>query len=66
MITFLGITMSYEAVAFLLLFLASEILAVSPWKDNSLVQFILRMALMVKPMRREDEKLQRIRETLRQ
>lgn len=66
MITFLGITLSYEAVAFLLLFLASEILAVSPWKDNSLVQFILRVALLAKPYRNEDEKVNRIRETLRQ
>ena len=66
MITFLGIQLSYEAAAFLLLFIASEFLAVSPWKDNSLVQFILRIALLVKPMRREDDKLEKIRQTLRQ
>lgn len=67
MITILGITITYEALCFFLLFIASEVIGTSPkLKENSVAQFIVRAAFYLKPLRREDDKLNRIRESLRQ
>lgn len=67
MITILGITLTYETAAFLLLFIASEVIGTNPkLKENSVAQLILKSASLVKPLRKEDNKLKQIRDTLRQ
>ena len=65
MLTILGIKVSYEALAFLALFLGSEIIGASKLKDNSIVQLILSGINALKPLRKEDDKLQQIKDTLK-
>ena len=65
MLTFLGIKVSYEALAFLALFLGSEIIGASKLKDNSVVQLILSGINALKPLRKEDDQIQRIKDTLK-
>lgn len=65
MIEAFGIKLSYEAVAFFVLFISSEVLGASKAKDNSLVQLIIRFANSVRPFRKEDDTLQKIKELLR-
>ena len=65
MITILGIKVSYEALAFLALFLGSEIIGASKLKDNSVVQLILSGVNALKPLRKEDDQIQRIKDTFK-
>ena len=65
MLTFLGIKVSYEALAFLALFLGSEIIGTSKLKDNSVVQLILSGINALKPLRKEDDQIQRIKDTFK-
>jgi hypothetical protein len=65
MITILGIKVSYEALAFLALFLGSEIIGASKLKDNGVVQLILSGINALKPLRKEDDQIQRIKDTLK-
>ena len=65
MITLLGIKVSYETLAFLALFLGSEIIGASKLKENSVVQLILGGINALKPLRKEDDQLQRIKDTLK-
>lgn len=65
MITFLGIKVSYEALAFLALFLGSEVIGASKLKDNSVVQLILSGINALKPLRKEDDQIQRIKDTFK-
>ena len=65
MITILGIKVSYEALAFLALFLGSEIVGASKLKENSIVQLILGGINALKPLRKEDDQIQRIKDTLK-
>jgi hypothetical protein len=65
MITILGIKVSYEALAFLALFLGSEIIGASKLKDNSVVQLILSGINALKPLRKEDDQIQRIKDTFK-
>jgi hypothetical protein len=65
MLTFLGIKVSYEALAFLALFLGSEIIGASKLKDNSVVQLILSGINALKPLRKEDDQIQRIKDTFK-
>jgi hypothetical protein len=66
MVTFLGITLTYEALAFFLLFLVSEAVGANPkLKDNSVVQLIVRLATLSKGFRKEDDKIEEIKRTLR-
>ena len=64
MITILGIKVSYEALAFFALFIGSEIIGNSKLKENSVVQVILRGIEAIKPHRKEDDKIQTIKDTL--
>jgi hypothetical protein len=66
MIEILGIKFTYEALTFLVLFTASEILPLTPLKDNSITQLILHASRTLKPFRKEDEKVARIRAQLRE
>ena len=65
MITILGIKVSYEALAFLALFIGSEIVGASKLKENGIVQVILSGINALKPLRKEDDQIQRIKDTLK-
>jgi hypothetical protein len=65
MITILGIKVSYEALAFLALFLGSEVVGASKLKSNGIVQLLLSGVNALKPLRKEDDQIQRIKDTFR-
>ena len=65
MITILGIKVSYEALAFFALFLGSEIVGASKLKENGIVQIILSGINALKPLRKEDDQIQRIKDTFK-
>jgi hypothetical protein len=65
MITILGIKVSYEALAFLALFVGSEVIGASKLKSNGLVQLLLAGVNALKPLRKEDDQIQRIKDTFR-
>ena len=65
MITIFGLKLSYEAAIFFGLFIASEIIGVSKYRSNSLVQVFLKVVQLLKPLRTEDDKLRRLRDSLK-
>ena len=65
MLTFLGIKVSYEALAFFALFVGSEVVGASKLKSNGLVQLFLTGVNAMKPLRKEDDQIQRIKDTLK-
>ena len=65
MLTFLGIKVSYEALVFFALFLGSEVIGASKLKDNGIAQLILSGINALKPLRKEDDQIQRIKDTLK-
>ena len=65
MLTFLGIKVSYETLAFLALFLGSEVIGSSKLKENSIVQVLLNAVNSLKPFRTEDDKLQKAKDLLK-
>jgi hypothetical protein len=64
MLTFLGLKVSYETLAFLALFLGSEIIGASKLKSNSIVQLLLNAVESLKPFRSEDDKISKVKDTL--
>jgi hypothetical protein len=64
-LTFLGIKVSYETLAFLALFLASEVVGNSKLKENSIVQLLLNAVNSLKPFRTEDDKIATIKDSLK-
>jgi hypothetical protein len=65
MLTFLGIKISYESLAYLSLFLGSEAVGVSKLKSNSLVQVALSFVSFLKLTRKEDDTLKKIKDALK-
>jgi hypothetical protein len=65
MLTFLGLKVSYETLAFLALFLGSEIIGSSKLKSNGVVQLILNAVDSLKPFRSEDDKIKRIKDSFK-
>ncbi len=65
MLTIFGIKVSYEALAFFALFIGSEIIGNSKLKENSVVQVVLRVVEALKPHRTEDDKIQKLKDTLK-
>lgn len=65
MLTILGIKVSYEALAFFVLFIGSEVVGASKLKENGIVQIILSGINALKPLRSEDDKIQRIKDSLK-
>jgi hypothetical protein len=61
MLTFLGIKISYESLAYLSLFLGSEAVGVSKLKSNSLVQLLLSFVSFLKLTRKEDDQINKVR-----
>jgi hypothetical protein len=65
MLTFLGLKISYESLAYLSLFLGSEAVGVSKLKSNSLVQAALSFVSFLKLTRKEDDTLKKIKDALK-
>ena len=65
MLTILGIKVSYDTVLFFVLFIASEVIGNSKLKENSVFQLIRDAIGYLKPLRREDDKIQKIKDILR-
>ena len=65
MLTLFGIKVSYEALAFFALFIGSEVIGASKLKDNSIAQLFVRVVEALKPHRTEDDKIQKIKDTLK-
>ena len=65
MLTILGIKVSYETLLFFALFLGSEVIGASKFKSNGVVQLIIGGINALKPLRKEDDKLQQIKDTLK-
>jgi hypothetical protein len=65
MLTILGLKVSYETLLFLGLFVASEVIGNSKLKSNSVVQIILAGINALKPLRKEDDNLQQLKDTFK-
>lgn len=66
MLTLFGVKVSYEALAFFILFLASEYIGLNKkLRSNSVAQTVLKAARLARPFRKEDDKLRKIGEILR-
>jgi hypothetical protein len=65
MLTILGVKVSYEALAFFVLFVGSEIVGASKLRQNSIVQVILTGVKSLKPFRKEDDTIQKIKDLLK-
>ena len=64
MLTFLGLKVSYETLAFLALFIGSEVVGASKLKENSIVQVLLNAVNSLKPFRKEDDTINKVKDTL--
>jgi hypothetical protein len=65
MITIFGLKLTYEAAVFFALFLASELIGVSKFKSNSVVQIFLKVVDLLRPLRSEDDKIKRIKDSIK-
>lgn len=65
MLTILGLKVSWETLLFFALFLGSEVIGNSKLKQNSIVQLILTGVNALKPYRKEDDQLQKLKDTLK-
>jgi hypothetical protein len=61
MITLFGLKVSYEALVFFALFLGSEVIGASKLKDNSIAQVLLSLVSYLKVVRKEDDKIQQVK-----
>jgi hypothetical protein len=64
MLTLFGIKVSIETVTFFVLFLASEIIGESKFKSNGIVQLLANAVGALKPLRKEDDKIEQIKKIL--
>ena len=64
MIEILGIKLSYEALGFIIAFVASEVIGESKLKENSMAALVKSLIDTLKPARKEDEKVAAIRAKL--
>lgn len=65
MITLFGLKLSYEAALFFGLFLASEVIGLSKYRSNTVVQVLLRVTDILRPLRSEDDKINRIKDSFK-
>ena len=61
MIEILGVKIGYEALAFLVAFVASEVIGASKLKENSVAQLAKSLIDTLKPSRKEDEKVAEVK-----
>jgi len=66
MIEILGIKLSYEAAAFLVLFIFDELVPYLPIKGNNLVQIIQGFARQMKFFRKEDDAVRAVKAKLKE
>lgn len=64
MIEILGVKLSYEALAFIAAFVASEVIGESKLKENSVAALIKSLIDTFRPSRKEDERVTAIKEQL--
>jgi hypothetical protein len=64
MLTLFGLKVSYETLAFFALFIGSEVVGNSKLKENSLVQLLLNAVNSLKPFRSEDDKIQKVKDSI--
>ena len=65
MITLFGLKLSYEAALFFGLFIASELIGVSKFKSNSIAQLFLKVVDLLRPLRDEDDKINRVKDSIK-
>ena len=66
MITIFGLKVTYEVAFFFVLFAASEIIGLNPkMKDNTVLQTVYRVANYLKPFRKEDDTIQKAKNSLK-
>lgn len=66
MLTIFGVKVSIETLAFFTLFLSSEYLGSSEkFKSNGVVQAIISIANYMKVIRKEDDKIQKIKDSFK-
>lgn len=65
MLTIFGLKVSIETAAFFSLFIASELIGISKYRSNSVAQLIQRAAGALKPLRTEDDLIEKIRDLLK-
>jgi hypothetical protein len=64
MITIFGLKLTYEAAVFFALFLASELIGISKFKSNSVVQVFLKVVDLLRPLRSEDDKIKKVKDSI--
>jgi hypothetical protein len=64
MIEILGIKLSYEAAAFLVLFLFDELVPYLPIKGNNIIQVIQGVTKQLKIFRKEDDAIRAVKAKL--
>ena len=64
MIEILGISIAWETIGFVAAFVASEVIGTSKLKENSVAALVKGLIDNLKPMRREDEKVDAIKAKL--
>jgi hypothetical protein len=65
MITIFGIKLTYEAAIFFGLFIASEVIGLSKYRSNSVVQILLKVVTLLKPLRSEDDRIQKVKDSFK-
>lgn len=66
MLTIFGVKVSYEALAFFILFIASEYIGLNrKIRSNSVAQIIVKAARLARPFRKEDDKLEQVKKIFR-
>ena len=66
MIEILGIKLSYEAAAFLVLFIFDELVPYLPIKGNNIVQVIQGLTQQIKIFRKEDDAVRAVKAKLKE
>ena len=61
MIEILGVKLGYEAIGFLVAFVASEVIGASKLKENSVAQLVKSLIDSLRPARKEDEKVEEVK-----
>ena len=64
MLTFFGLKVSYETLAFFALFIASEVVGNSKLKENSIVQLFMKAVDSIKPFRSEDDRVKKVKDSI--
>jgi hypothetical protein len=64
MLTIFGIKVSIETITFFVLFLVSEIVGESKFKSNGIVQLLSNAVGALKPLRKEDDKIEQIKKII--